>query len=54
MDGVVQPAPAPRFSHTPTPPPGPVRKTGADNDEVLSDWGFDDKEIAQLVDAGAL
>jgi len=54
VDGVVQPAPAPRFSHTPTPPPGPVRKTGADNDEVLSDWGFDDKEIAQLVDAGAL
>lgn len=40
VDGVLQPAPAPRFSRTPSalgrPPPEP----GAHTDEVLLDWGI--------------
>lgn len=48
VDGVLQPAPAPRFSRTPSevsrPPPVPGSKT----DEVLADWGFSTTEIATL------
>jgi alpha-methylacyl-CoA racemase len=38
LDGVVQPAPAPRFSRTPTSPPTPPRQPGADTAAVLRDW----------------
>jgi alpha-methylacyl-CoA racemase len=52
--GVVQPAPAPRFSRTPgsiaCPPPGP----GQDTAQVLADWGFDSGEIDKLRSAGAI
>ncbi len=48
VDGVLQPAPAPRFSKTPpevkNPPPAP----GQDSTAALSDWGFTDEEIADL------
>jgi alpha-methylacyl-CoA racemase len=54
IDGVMQPGPAPRFSKTPgeisRPPAGPGKHT----DEVLSDFGFDDAEIAALHDAGTV
>ncbi|WP_203994926.1 CaiB/BaiF CoA transferase family protein [Micromonospora lutea] len=47
-DGVVQPAPAPRFSATPTairrPPPWP----GEHTDEILAEAGFDQDGIARL------
>jgi alpha-methylacyl-CoA racemase len=47
--GVVQPAPAPRFSHTPAslrlPPPVP----GAHTDEVLEDWGVSDTRQAETI-----
>jgi alpha-methylacyl-CoA racemase len=52
-DGVVQPAPAPRFSRTPT-----ALTTSADavaglhTVEVLRDWGVDDADA--LLDAGAV
>jgi alpha-methylacyl-CoA racemase len=39
LDGVVQPAPAPRFSRTPPPGPRPPRPPGADTARVLADWG---------------
>jgi alpha-methylacyl-CoA racemase len=39
LDGVTQPAPAPRFSRTPTPAPRTPRVPGADTDDVLRDWG---------------
>ena len=52
--GIVQPAPAPRFSRTPAslsyPPPHPGEHTA----EALADWGFDEGEIAALADAGAI
>jgi alpha-methylacyl-CoA racemase len=38
LDGVTQPAPAPRFSRTPPATPRPPRPPGADTDEVLRDW----------------
>ncbi|WP_181311759.1 CaiB/BaiF CoA transferase family protein [Nocardioides campestrisoli] len=37
VDGVVQAAPAPRFSRTPAGTPRPPRATGADNDRVLEE-----------------
>lgn len=52
--GVVQPAPAPRFSRTPgsirRPPPNP----GQHGDEALGDWGLGPQEIRKLRDSGAI
>ena len=39
VDGVVQAAPAPRFSRTPAAPPRPPRDPGCDTEAVLADWG---------------
>jgi alpha-methylacyl-CoA racemase len=54
VDGVAQPAPAPRFSATPgaiqSPPPG----IGAHNGSALGDWGFSVTDIAELHAVGAL
>ena len=54
IDGVLQPAPAPRFSRTPSSircgPPEP----GADTREALSAWGFSDAEIEELRSKGAI
>jgi alpha-methylacyl-CoA racemase len=54
VDGVMQPAPAPRFSRT----PGAVRHgfhaPGADTDTALVDWGLRPDEVAVLRDAGAV
>lgn len=41
VDGVVQPAPAPRFSRTIPPRPTPPPAVGADTFDVLRDWGVD-------------
>lgn len=38
IDGVVQAAPAPRFSRTPPKPPTPPPLTGADRAEILREW----------------
>src|SRR3546814_20109558 len=53
-DGVVQPAPAPRFSATPTEIQRPPAHAGQHTDEVLADWGVNSSRIAQLRDAGAV
>lgn len=53
VDGVVQPAPAPRFSRSGTVTPrAPV--VGAKGDAVLADWGFAAAEIDALAAVGAL
>lgn len=39
VGGLVQPAPAPRFSRTPAAIQGPAAEPGADTDAVLADWG---------------
>lgn len=48
VGGVVQPAPAPRFSATPADIPAAPPERGADTEEVLRAWGFSAEEIAAL------
>ena len=54
VDGVTQPAPAPRFSRSvakiKSPPPSP----GTTNDAVLEEWGFQADEVGALRNAGVL
>lgn len=54
LEGVVQPAPAPRFSATPGVIQGPPPRIGAHNDEALGQWGFSAAEIEALKASGAL
>ena len=54
VDGVVQPAPAPRFSRTGCEVPHAPHAEGTDSDEVLKDWGFGADDIAELRRKGAL
>ena len=53
-EGIVQPAPAPRFSRT----PGAIQRgaptPGEHTEEALGDWGFDAREITALKEAGAI
>ncbi|MEP1123732.1 MAG: CaiB/BaiF CoA-transferase family protein [Ilumatobacter sp.] len=54
VDGVVQPAPAPRFSATPTSIPGAPTASGTHTDEIMRSSGYDDGEIAELQQAGII
>jgi len=54
VDGIAQPAPAPRFSATPTRVARRPAYTGENTDEVLRDWGFSAAEIATLHASGAV
>jgi alpha-methylacyl-CoA racemase len=55
LDGVVQPAPAPRFSRTPGAVARPPAHAGQHTDEVLGDWlGADTDRIAKLRETGAV
>jgi len=54
VDGLVQPAPAPRFSRTPAAAPRPVYDGGRDIAETLGDWGLAPGRIEELVAAGAV
>ncbi len=52
-NGVVQPAPAPRFSRTPGAIQRPPSAPGADTESALRDWGFSAGEIEGLCAANA-
>ena len=52
--GVVQPAPAPRFSRTPGTISRPPAHPGQHTDEALTDWGFTGDEVAKLRETGAV
>ncbi len=54
IDGVVQPAPAPRFSRTPAQVRGSAKSPGADTTEILSELGCSEDEIARLAESGAI
>jgi alpha-methylacyl-CoA racemase len=54
LDGVVQPAPAPRFSRTKPEVQGAAPTAGQHNDEILGDWGFSGGDIAALKSCGAI
>ena len=52
--GVDQPAPAPRFSRTPSAIPTPPAHAGQHTDDALARWGVSVEEIAALRDSGAI
>jgi alpha-methylacyl-CoA racemase len=54
IDGIPQPAPAPRFLGTPTRVKSPPARAGEHTDEVLTDWGFSTAEIAALHQSSAV
>jgi alpha-methylacyl-CoA racemase len=54
LDGVMQNAPAPRFSRTSPAAPRPPHVAGADTDQVLTDWRIDPELVAQARGDGAL
>ena len=54
VSGVVQPAPAPRFSRTPSSIERPPPVAGQDTDAALADWGVDPSRIEALRRAGAV
>ena len=53
-NGVVQPAPAPRFSRTKAEIQRPPAHAGQHTDEVLAQFGFDDDRVAKLREIGAI
>ena len=52
--GVVQPAPAPRFSRTPPGVPRPAAHLGQHTFEALARWGFTEEQLQGLADGGAI
>ncbi|MFF0494021.1 CaiB/BaiF CoA transferase family protein [Nocardia sp. NPDC004068] len=54
VDGVLQPAPAPRFSRTPGAVQGPAVPAGTNTTPALIDWGFTPPEVDALRAAGAI
>jgi alpha-methylacyl-CoA racemase len=48
VEGVQQPAPAPRFSRTPAAVRRAPASPGADTDEILRSWDFTDEEVKAL------
>jgi alpha-methylacyl-CoA racemase len=54
IDGVVQPAPAPRFSRTPGAVAGPPPAIGAHTRSALEDWGIAAETVRELETAGAI
>lgn len=54
VDGVVQPAPAPRFSRTKPSIQRPPARPGEHTDQVLREWGFNRVELDALRSSGAI
>jgi alpha-methylacyl-CoA racemase len=54
LDGVVQPAPAPRFDRTPATLDRPPAPAGHHTDEILADLGFDGPAVDRLRQAGVV
>lgn len=54
IDGVRQPAPAPRFSRTEPSVSHGSRLPGEDTEQVLKDAGYSDADVTQLIDSGAV
>jgi alpha-methylacyl-CoA racemase len=53
-DGMVQPAPAPRFDRTPPEVSRPPAHAGQHTDEVLTEWGFSADRIQALRESKAI
>jgi alpha-methylacyl-CoA racemase len=52
IDGILQPAPAPRFSRSAPDLPRPPRRAGADTHDALASWGIAPDEIERLCALG--
>jgi alpha-methylacyl-CoA racemase len=52
LEGVFQPAPAPRYSETVLERPDPPRREGQDSRAILEDLGYGAAEIEQILKAG--
>ena len=52
--GIKQPAPAPRFSATPSQVQRPPARIGEHTDEILRDWGFSAADVTALHRQGAI
>ncbi len=54
VDGITQPAPAPRYVDQPLPAPRPPRRPGEDGPTILAELGFIPAEISHLSASGVL
>jgi alpha-methylacyl-CoA racemase len=54
VEGMMQPAPSPRFDRSPAMSPRPAPEPGQHTDEVLREAGFDDAALARLRGTGAI
>ena len=54
VDGMTQPAPAPRFSRTPSNVQHGAHDSGQDTDAVLTAMGFGEQELVSLREAGSI
>jgi len=54
IDGVKQPAPAPRFSRTKSDLPTPAEAPGESGDAAMREWGYSDSEVQDWKDRGGL
>lgn len=54
VDGVMQPAPSPRFSRTPAATPKATEAPGSSSSATLAEWGFSTERIAALEAAGII
>ncbi|MFK8015862.1 MAG: CaiB/BaiF CoA transferase family protein [Gammaproteobacteria bacterium] len=54
VDGIKQPAPAPRFSRTPSSIKHGPTVPGEDDQQALSEWGLGEREIERLLKDGIL
>jgi alpha-methylacyl-CoA racemase len=54
QDGVIQPAPAPRFSRTPSAVQRPPARPGEHTQAALHDWGFSASDLERLRACGAI
>lgn len=52
IDGIVQPAPAPRFSATPSAIKAAAPERGEGGDAALRDWGFEPADVERLREKG--
>jgi alpha-methylacyl-CoA racemase len=54
VDGVLQPAPAPRFDRTPTSTPSAPVEPGTDSSAILAELGFSPDQIGRLRESGVV
>jgi len=54
VDGIMQPAPAPRFSRTPVDHPAPLPELGEHTRSALVEWGLAASLVDDLFDCGAV